>query len=56
MAILIYGPMTITPLVRAIAGYDVGFMLLVFVGNGSIFCGLLWLGIWLRHRSLNRKT
>jgi hypothetical protein len=52
LAIVIYGPMTVAPLFRAITGEDTVVMLAVFGFNGVVFLGLIWLGRWLRRRSL----
>ena len=51
LAVAIYGPMTFTPLFHAISGKDSGLMFLAFCVNGAVFCGLLWLGRWLRRRT-----
>ena len=51
-AIVVYGPMTVTPLWRAVRGIETGLMLLAFAFNGAVFVGLIWLGRWLRRRSM----
>lgn len=56
LAIVVYGPMTVTPLVRALSGKEVGLMLGVFLSNGATFAGLVWLGRWLRKRSLRSRS
>jgi len=53
LALLIYGPMTVTPLARAFIGPSDErlIMLAAFTFNGLVFAGLLLLGRWLRRRA-----
>jgi hypothetical protein len=53
LALLVYGPMTITPLARVFIGKsdERPIMLAAFTFNGLVLAGLLWLGRWLRRRA-----
>lgn len=57
LALLVYGPMTITPLARIFTGPtdERVFMLAVFAFNGLVLLGLLWLGRWLRQHTANGR-